>query len=142
MSVTIPQGAKAHCFTCLTGTLRLRSGQALKSCPGTKLIFKTRSSKITSRFRNATFGEPSEFYRSARFFVPTAMLVFVWLRLQPVRGQPRTGRRRERITTTRHWPQRQPHCTDKSCKLLILWWALQDSNLRLPPCEGGTLPLS
>ena len=29
-----------------------------------------------------------------------------------------------------------------SCKLLILWWAQQDSNLRLPPCEGGTLPLS
>jgi hypothetical protein len=28
------------------------------------------------------------------------------------------------------------------CKLLILWWAQQDSNLRLPPCEGGTLPLS
>ncbi len=27
-------------------------------------------------------------------------------------------------------------------KLLIPWWALQDSNLRLPPCEGGTLPLS
>jgi hypothetical protein len=25
---------------------------------------------------------------------------------------------------------------------LILWWAQQDSNLRLPPCEGGTLPLS
>jgi hypothetical protein len=24
-----------------------------------------------------------------------------------------------------------------SRKLLILWWALQDSNLRLPPCEGG-----
>jgi hypothetical protein len=24
----------------------------------------------------------------------------------------------------------------------IYWWALQDSNLRLPPCEGGTLPLS
>jgi hypothetical protein len=23
-----------------------------------------------------------------------------------------------------------------------IWWALQDSNLRLPPCEGGTLPLS
>ena len=22
-------------------------------------------------------------------------------------------------------------------KLLILWWAQQDSNLRLPPCEGG-----
>jgi len=22
-------------------------------------------------------------------------------------------------------------------KLLTLWWALQDSNLRLPPCEGG-----
>jgi hypothetical protein len=22
------------------------------------------------------------------------------------------------------------------------WWALKDSNLRLPPCEGGTLPLS
>ena len=21
------------------------------------------------------------------------------------------------------------------CKSLILWWALQDSNLRLPPCE-------
>jgi hypothetical protein len=21
-------------------------------------------------------------------------------------------------------------------KLLILWWAQQDSNLRLPPCEG------
>jgi hypothetical protein len=27
-------------------------------------------------------------------------------------------------------------------KLKILWWALQDLNLRLPPCEGGTLPLS
>lgn len=26
--------------------------------------------------------------------------------------------------------------------LLIGWWAQQDSNLRLPPCEGGTLPLS
>src|ERR1017187_3935849 len=26
--------------------------------------------------------------------------------------------------------------------LLNLWWAQQDSNLRLPPCEGGTLPLS
>jgi hypothetical protein len=23
-----------------------------------------------------------------------------------------------------------------------IWWAQQDSNLRLPPCEGGTLPLS
>jgi hypothetical protein len=23
-----------------------------------------------------------------------------------------------------------------------MWWAQQDSNLRLPPCEGGTLPLS
>ena len=22
------------------------------------------------------------------------------------------------------------------------WWAVQDLNLRLPPCEGGTLPLS
>jgi hypothetical protein len=22
------------------------------------------------------------------------------------------------------------------------WWAIQDSNLWLPPCEGGTLPLS
>ena len=31
---------------------------------------------------------------------------------------------------------------DAACKLLILWWAQQDSNLRLPPCEGGTLPLS
>jgi hypothetical protein len=28
------------------------------------------------------------------------------------------------------------------CKLLKNWWAQQDSNLRLPPCEGGTLPLS
>ena len=27
-------------------------------------------------------------------------------------------------------------------KLLKGWWAQQDSNLRLPPCEGGTLPLS
>ena len=25
---------------------------------------------------------------------------------------------------------------------LARWWALKDSNLRLPPCEGGTLPLS
>ena len=25
---------------------------------------------------------------------------------------------------------------------VIFWWAQQDSNLRLPPCEGGTLPLS
>ena len=25
------------------------------------------------------------------------------------------------------------------CKLLIVWWALQDLNLRLPPCESGTL---
>jgi hypothetical protein len=31
---------------------------------------------------------------------------------------------------------------ETACKLLILWWAQQDSNLRLPPCEGGTLPLS
>jgi hypothetical protein len=22
-------------------------------------------------------------------------------------------------------------------KLLKIWWAQQDSNLRLPPCEGG-----
>ena len=28
------------------------------------------------------------------------------------------------------------------CFYGIQWWALQDSNLRLPPCEGGTLPLS
>jgi hypothetical protein len=31
------------------------------------------------------------------------------------------------------------------CKLFNFiedWWAQQDSNLRLPPCEGGTLPLS
>jgi len=27
-----------------------------------------------------------------------------------------------------------------SSKLLILWWAQQDSNLRLPPCEGGVKP--
>ena len=27
-------------------------------------------------------------------------------------------------------------------KLLILWWAHKDLNLGLPPCEGGTLPLS
>jgi integrase len=27
-------------------------------------------------------------------------------------------------------------------KRLKRWWALQDSNLRLPPCEDGTLPLS
>ena len=36
-------------------------------------------------------------------------------------------------------PQNDP------CKLfnfIRLWWAQQDSNLRLPPCEGGTLPLS
>src|SRR5277367_3150504 len=25
---------------------------------------------------------------------------------------------------------------------MLIWWAQQDSNLRLPPCEGGTLPLS
>ncbi len=24
----------------------------------------------------------------------------------------------------------------------LAWWAVQGSNLRLPPCEGGTLPLS
>ena len=35
------------------------------------------------------------------------------------------------------WTQTQTN----TLKLLI-WWALQDSNLRLPPCEGGTLPLS
>ena len=27
-------------------------------------------------------------------------------------------------------------CSEPVCKLLILWWAQQDSNLRLPPCEG------
>jgi hypothetical protein len=32
--------------------------------------------------------------------------------------------------------------TSKYFILNGLWWALQDSNLRLPPCEGGTLPLS
>jgi hypothetical protein len=26
--------------------------------------------------------------------------------------------------------------------MYYLWWAQQDLNLRLPPCEGGTLPLS
>jgi hypothetical protein len=30
----------------------------------------------------------------------------------------------------------------KLLNLIRLWWAQQDSNLRLPPCEGGTLPLS
>ncbi len=34
---------------------------------------------------------------------------------------------------------RRESCT---AKLLNFWWAQQDSNLRLPPCEGGTLPLS
>ena len=28
------------------------------------------------------------------------------------------------------------------CLRIGTWWAQQDSNLRLPPCEGGTLPLS
>lgn len=28
------------------------------------------------------------------------------------------------------------------CLRIGKWWAQQDSNLRLPPCEGGTLPLS
>ena len=28
------------------------------------------------------------------------------------------------------------------CLRIEKWWAQQDSNLRLPPCEGGTLPLS
>jgi hypothetical protein len=38
--------------------------------------------------------------------------------------------------------QRSP-CRRIYCLIFIdLWWALQDSNLRLPPCEGGTLPLS
>ena len=35
--------------------------------------------------------------------------------------------------------------SSRLCYRLILkglWWAQQDSNLRLPPCEGGTLPLS
>jgi len=27
-----------------------------------------------------------------------------------------------------------------SSKLLILWWAQQDSNLRLPPCENRIEP--
>ena len=26
--------------------------------------------------------------------------------------------------------------------LISIWWAVQDLNLRLPPCEDGTLPLS
>jgi hypothetical protein len=30
----------------------------------------------------------------------------------------------------------------KSRSFVQFWWAQQDSNLRLPPCEGGTLPLS
>ena len=34
------------------------------------------------------------------------------------------------------------HMAGKCFILNGLWWALQDSNLRLPPCEGGTLPLS
>jgi hypothetical protein len=32
--------------------------------------------------------------------------------------------------------------TSKLFNCMELWWAQQDSNLRLPPCEGGTLPLS
>jgi hypothetical protein len=29
-----------------------------------------------------------------------------------------------------------------SPRFLLVLWALQGLNLRLPPCEGGTLPLS
>src|SRR6202034_1877102 len=40
------------------------------------------------------------------------------------------------------WPLIGPRREFCTAKLVILWWAQQDSNLRLPPCEGGTLPLS
>ena len=36
----------------------------------------------------------------------------------------------------------QPGHAGQGCLPKDFWWALQDSNLRLPPCEGGTLPLS
>ncbi len=51
------------------------------------------------------------------------------------------GRRKKQIWRfATKW--QQTRLEDAACKLLILWWAQQDSNLRLPPCEGGTLPLS
>jgi hypothetical protein len=34
-------------------------------------------------------------------------------------------------------PQRRVLVTRKYFILIGLWWALQDSNLRLPPCEGA-----
>ena len=50
------------------------------------------------------------------------------------------GEEKERILNL---PQNATNFSeDAVAKLLILWWAQQDSNLRLPPCEGGTLPLS
>jgi hypothetical protein len=36
------------------------------------------------------------------------------------------------------WGQ-EPFDTHKLNTLMGLWWALEGSNLRRPPCEGGTL---
>ena len=52
----------------------------------------------------------------------------------------RTGGKLRQTQNTEHDPAgRLPR---KPFNFNGLWWALQDSNLRLPPCEGGTLPLS
>ena len=47
--------------------------------------------------------------------------------------------RKHAITCEAQWP-----FTWKASSVFVVWgwWAQQDSNLRLPPCEGGTLPLS
>jgi hypothetical protein len=58
-------------------------------------------------------------------------------------GPYSTGERRERRNRFV-----EPTCFDKSpgCRrsnklfyMNILWWALQDSNLRLPPCESNNI---
>jgi len=40
---------------------------------------------------------------------------------------------------TQGWTQTVEKRLTGSCNLLILWWAVQDSNLRPPACKAGAL---
>jgi hypothetical protein len=75
---------------------------------------------------------------TGRFAFPRHVLVFLSNQRLSSAGLSRLS---YEVPVTCGW-NRESTETHKSNNIMCLWWALQDSNLRLPPCEGGTLPLS
>ena len=59
--------------------------------------------------------------------------------LTPTFGRPLAPRP---VVLDPDWTQAGPNLMVLCPQAIDRWWALKDSNLRLPPCEGGTLPLS